>query len=112
MFGMKPYHSIEIDRADDIDVVQNEWLLQATGIKKEMSGLLQAATSVKQDILARDFDMHAKIVIGLQVLDHLLREVMCIDDYLVHAEGAQAREGDLQHRAAGDFYKRLGAVVA
>jgi hypothetical protein len=36
---------------------------------------------------------------------------MCIDDYLMHAEGSQAREGDLQHRAAGDFYKRLGAVV-
>ena len=34
-----------------------------------------------------------------------------VDDDLAHAERAQAREGDLQERAAGDGDQRLGAVV-
>src|SRR6266436_6250561 len=33
------------------------------------------------------------------------------EDDFGDAEGAQAREGDLEQRAAGDFHERLGAIV-
>src|SRR5271157_2164964 len=103
LFRVEPHHAPEIDGAEDIDVVQNKGFLQTpAGPKKEMRGLLQAAAGVKQLLLARDFNAHAEVIVGLQVIDDHLRVVMRVDNRLVYAKGAQTQERNLQQRAAGN----------
>ena len=80
--------------------------------QEEMSGFFQAAAGVEQNVvLAGDFDAHAEIFVRLQVIDDHVGEVMHVDDHFANAEGAQARERDLQQRAAADFHQRLGAII-
>ena len=112
VFGVECGQAREIEVAEDIDVVQEERLLRACGgIEKERRGVLQATAGVQQLLFARDFDVHAEVAVGFEVLDDHNRVVMDVDDDIAHAESAQAEEGDLQQGAAGDGDQRLGAVI-
>src|SRR5580698_4690921 len=96
---MKLHHPLKINRADDIDIVQNEGLVDATWlVEKKMSRLLQPAASIEQSLLTRNFDTHAKVVVGFQIIDDHVGKVMHIDDHFANATLAQARNRDLQQR--------------
>src|SRR5208282_4356617 len=96
------HHASQVDRADDIDIVQNEGLIQRAGVlQKEMSRLFQSAASVEQDLLTRDFNAHAEVVVRFQVIKDHVGKMMHIDDDLANAKFAQAGKRDLeQHPAA------------
>src|SRR5437879_4347053 len=87
------HHPSQINRADDVDVVQNEWPRLIT---KEISGLLQATAGVEQNLFARDFDAHAEIIVLLQILQNHVGKVMRIDDHFDDSKSPQAEESDFQ----------------
>jgi len=122
MFFVELEHAGEVDRADHIDVVEEEGLVHLSGIgaagiggggilKKEPAGFLEAATGVEQDFFAGDFEAHAEIVVGFQVVGNHVRKVMDIDDDFGDAEGAQAGEGDFEQGATGNLDKGFGSSV-
>ncbi len=127
IFGVELQHAAEIDVADDVDVVEKEELVHLVGFRlggiaaagstasaifeEEPGGFFQAAAGVQQNIFAGDFDAHAEVFIGFQIVDDQVGEVMDVDDHFVDAEGAQAGEGDFEQRAAGEFDEGLGAMV-
>ena len=74
ILGVKLHHAPQIDRADDIDIVQNERLFASRTLKKKMRGLFQAAAGIEQDLFARDFNPHAEIVVRLQIIDEPCRQ--------------------------------------
>src|SRR5690242_7389720 len=77
MFFVELQHTLEIDRADYVHVVKNEW----PGLVLEKpSSFLQAAAGIEQNILTRDLNAHAEILIGLQVVNDLICKVMDVDD--------------------------------
>src|ERR1700683_1289876 len=64
IFAVIPYHPPQINGADHVDIVQNERFLHwACVIEEEPSGFFYPAASVEQNILARQFDSHAEVVI-------------------------------------------------
>src|SRR5208337_4681271 len=96
LFSMKFHHAAEIDRADDIDIVQNERLFKTIGILEEKIGsLFQSAAGVEQNLLARDFDAHAKVMVRFQIVENHVGKVMHIDNDLANPIGAQAGKCDL-----------------
>jgi len=112
VFGVKADHARKINGAEDIDVVDDEWLLCAfAGLQQKPSGFFKAATGVEQDLFARNFNTHAEVVVGLQVINNPIREVMDIENHFIDTEGAQTAEGELEEGAAGDRDKRFGTVV-
>src|SRR5260370_13817126 len=52
-----------------------------TLFRSEPGGFFEAAAGVEQDFLAGDFDAHAEIVVGFQVVGDQVGEVMDVDDY-------------------------------
>jgi hypothetical protein len=57
-------HSREVDRADDVDVVKEEGLVETGGIFEEKpGGFFEAAAGVEKDFFAGNFDAHPKIVV-------------------------------------------------
>src|ERR1700681_3387312 len=114
---MKLHHAPEINVAEDIDIVHDEGFLPArigmAGIlDKEMSSLFQASTGVEQRLLTRTFNTHAEVVVRFQVIHNHVGEVKDVEYHLANSEFAQARERDLQQRAAVDFDQRFGAIVS
>ena len=109
MFRVKPHHAPQIDGADDIHVVQNERLLQTRSESRKKWAAFFKPPPVSSRISSRETSiLHAEIVVGFQIIDNHVREVMRIDNHLAHAKGAQAGEGDLQQRTAGNFTSALG----
>src|SRR5215831_2771935 len=100
---MKPGHLREIDRANDVYIVQDERLFAAV-LEKKTGGFLQSAAGIKQHILARHFDSRAEIVVGLQIVDDNVREMMRVDNYLADSSVTQARQRDFQHCTPTDFH--------
>ncbi len=89
--------AMEVDCADNIHVVKNERLIQAVGIlEKEPACLFQAAAGVEQELFARNFHLEAEIVVGFQILNHQVGEVVHVDDDFAHAECSKAGERQLQ----------------
>ena len=80
-------------------------------VQEERCSPLEAAAGVEQDLFAGDFDVHAEVLVGAEIFDDHVGEVMGIDDDFVNAEGAQAGERDLEQCAAGDLNQRLGTIV-
>src|SRR5579864_6758541 len=112
MFSMKFHHAREINRADDIDVVQKEGFFQADRLlDKKISGLFQAAAGIEQDLLAGDRNIHLKILVAFQVVDDHSGEMMRVDNYVSYPSAAQPGERDLQQSAAGDFYQGLRPIL-
>ena len=64
IFGVKLRHAAKIDRADDVDVVQNERLFGGPRIlQEEVSGFFQAAAGIEQNVIfAGNLDAHAEIL--------------------------------------------------
>src|SRR5579864_1956426 len=112
VFVMKRQHTREVDRADDVDIVEQERFLTLAVLKEEPFGLLQSAAGIEQDIVfARDLNTHSEVVVILQVIDNHVGEVMHVDDYVLDSEGGETAKGDLQQRVPGNFYQCLGAVI-
>ncbi len=89
---MELHHASKIDRADDIDIVQNERLV----VREEPGGLLQAAAGIEQELLARNFDTHAEVIVLFEIgLDHV-GEMVHVDDHFGYAEKAQTGECDFE----------------
>src|SRR5215471_2941916 len=101
-------HALQVNVADHVDVMQNERLRISA---KEPAGFLQSAAGIEQNVFSRDLDMHAEIMVGLQVLDHHVRKVMDIDNDVSNSESAQSRERDLEQRLAGYLHKRLRPMI-
>src|ERR1700690_471247 len=109
---MKFGHAQQINRAEHVDVVHNEGFFKAGRIFEEkMRSFLQAAASVKQHILARDFNTHAEVVVRLQILRDHGSEMMHIDNHFADAKRAEAGKRDLQQRAAVEFYQRFWTIA-
>ena len=112
MFGVKADHARKIDGAEHIDVVDDEGLLRAfAGLQEKPSGFFEAATGVEQDLLAGNFNAHAEVAVGLEVIDDFVCEVMDIENDFADAEGTQTAEGELKESTAADSDQRFGAVI-
>src|ERR1700675_1515662 len=112
VFHVELLHASPIEGGDDVDVVEEEGLVEAVRIFEEKpGGFFQTAAGVEEDFFTRDFDTHAKVAVGFQIVDDRVGEVMDVDDDFVYTERAQAGEGDLEQGAAGAFDKSLGAIV-
>ncbi len=57
--------------------------------RKNQPGLFQSAAGVEQNIFARDFNSHAEIVIGFQILHNHVGKVMHVDDHFANPKAAQ-----------------------
>src|SRR5690349_16662661 len=55
--------------------------------------------------------MHSEILVGRQVSNQFIGEVVYIDDHICHTKVAQSRESDLQQGMATDFHQRFRAIV-
>jgi hypothetical protein len=128
IFCVELEHAADVDGADDIDIVQEkglrkrvasgEWRVAsgewrvASIFQEKPGGFFEAAAGVQQEIVfAGDFDAHAEIVVGFQVVDNHVGEVMDVDDDFADPKGAQAGESDFEQCAASDFDEGLGARV-
>jgi len=105
-------HAGEVDGTDDVDVVEEERLIETSGIfEEEPGGFFKAAAGVEENVFAGDFEAHAKVFVRFQVVDDLVGEVVDVDDDFSDAESAEAGEGDFEKRAAGKFDESLRASV-
>src|SRR5439155_17478132 len=106
VLGVELQHAAEIDVADDVDVVKEKGLVHLIGVatfgvagggifEEKPGGFFQAAAGVQQNVFAGDFDAHAEVVVGFQVLDDHVGEVVDVDDDFGDAEGAQAGESEV-----------------
>jgi len=112
IFCVELEHAEEIDGADDVDVVEEEGFIEARGVFEEKpGGFFQATASVEQEFFAGNFDTHAEVFVGFQVVNDHVGEVVDVDDDFSDAEGAQAREGDFEEGATGEFNEGFGAIV-
>ena len=127
IFLVELQHAAEIDVADDVDVVEEEGLVELFGItaagiatfrigasgifEEKPGGLFQAAAGVQQNIFAGNFNAHAGVVVGFEIVDDPIGEVMDVDDHFGDGEGAQAGKGDFEEGAAGEFDKGFGAII-
>src|SRR5438067_9147267 len=80
-------------------------------LQEKSSGLLQSASRIEQYLLARDRDIHSKVFVGFQVVQHHAGEMMHIDDYVHYSKAAQPGERDLKQGAASDFHQGLWTIV-
>ena len=113
VFDVKLHHAPKIDGADHIDVVQDERVLASRPLesRKKWAAFFRPPP-VSSRISSREISIRMpKLSVGFEVLSNHVRVMMRVDDHFAHAKGAQAGECDLQQRAAGNFYQRLGAVV-
>ncbi len=112
IFGVELEHGAEVDGADDVDVVEEEGFVEIFWIfEEEPGGFFEAAAGVEEDFFTGNFDAHAEILAGFQVVGDLIGEVVDVDDDLGDAEGAEAGEGDFEEGAAGEFDEGFGASV-
>ena len=113
MFFVELEHGVEVDIADDVDVVEEERLVEASGIFEEKpGGFFQAAAGVQELVVfAREFDAEAEIIFGLEIVEDHPRKVVDVDDEFRDAEMGQTNGGDFQEGAAVDFDESFGARV-
>ena len=81
---MKIRHAVQIDRRNDIDVMQDERFIRIAAEKP--ARLFQTASGVQQDFFARDFNVHAEIVIGFQIIDNHAGKMMHIHNHVADAK--------------------------
>ncbi len=79
-------HLNEVDSADNVDVMDEEWLV---GIAKKRCSLFESASGIEEVIFIGDFDVHSEVFMASKVCGNHIREVMGIDDDIVNAEGAK-----------------------
>src|SRR5690242_20670082 len=112
ILAMKFHEALKINCADNIHVVKNEGLVQAVRIlQKEPTRLFQATASVEQKLFARNLHLQAEIVLGFQVLDYQVGEVVHVDNKLAHSKRRESRKCDFQQRAAAYFNKRFWTII-
>src|SRR5579862_625511 len=81
--SMELRHTRQIDRADYINVVQDERFLCSI-FKEEPRCLLQSPTCIEQSLLTRNLNPHSKIVPALQVVHHQIGKMMGVDDHFAN----------------------------
>ena len=70
LLAVKLHHSGKINVAGDVNIVQNKRLVRCIiCIPKEVSCLLQAASGIEQNLLARDLDYHPEIIVCGEIVD-------------------------------------------
>jgi hypothetical protein len=112
IFSVELKHTPQIDVTDDVDVVEEEGLVETARVFQEKpGGIFQASAGIEQNVFARNFDAHAKVIVGFQIVDDHVGEMMDIDDDFGNAGGAEAKEGDFEKSAAGEFDEGFGACV-
>src|SRR5262249_6336845 len=68
LFDVELHHAVQVNRTEDIHIVQEERLIPRGGVvKKEPGGFFQPAAGVKQDIFAGDLNPHAEVAVRLQI---------------------------------------------
>jgi hypothetical protein len=113
MLSMELHHTPEINRANDIDVVQQEWSFKTDRMLEKKTGcVFQAAARIEQDLLAGDHNVHTKILVVFQVVQNHPGEMMHVDNYVFYAGGAQPGERDLKQGATSDFHKGLRPILS
>src|SRR5579862_1421361 len=110
MFTMRLDHLSQIDRAHDIDVVQDERVTQRR-VAKKPGCFLQASAGIEQRFLARNLNAHSKIPLRVKVVDKLVCEVVHIHDDLGNAELAQPAESNLEQSSTSDFNQSFRAIA-
>src|SRR6185295_5209824 len=109
---MKFHHAPEINRAENIDVVQNEGLIQTVRIvEKEPRCFPETAAGIQQNLLARDFNSHSEIILRFQIIGNHVGKMVHIHNDFAYSRIAQPPERDLQKRTAGNLHQRLGPAV-
>ena len=116
MFQMELHHALQINGADDVHVVQNEWGITGSSaagdrLPEKPCGVFQAAAGVEQRGFTGNLNPHAEIVMPRQILDDQIGEMMHVDDHFVDTKFAQAGQRDFEQGAACDFHQRLGAII-
>jgi len=106
---VKLHHAAEIDRADDIDIVQNEGLVdQISNLQEEPCRFL-SRHRVSRMCPARDFNRMPSCSLPSDSRRQV-GEVMRVDDYFANPEVAQAREwisrmcAGISTALSGDFW--------
>jgi hypothetical protein len=101
---MELEHAAEIDVADHVDVVEKEGLVKTVGVLEEKpGGFFQAAAGVQQNVFAGNFDAHAEVFVGFEVVGDHVGEVVDVNDDFGDTKGAEAGQGDFEKRAAREF---------
>jgi hypothetical protein len=118
IFCVELEHSGEVDVADYVDVVKEEGLVADAGARaggiflEEPGGFFQAAAGVQELVVfAGDFEAHAEIFFGLEIVDDHLGVVVNVDDGFGDAEGLEAGESDFEEGAAVEFDEGFRAIV-
>jgi hypothetical protein len=93
---MKLHHAGQINCAEYIDVMQKERLFRMARVfEKEPRCFLEAAAGVEQNVFARNFNSHLKVVVLLQISNNHVGKVMHVDDHFANPVGAQATKRNL-----------------
>src|ERR1035437_584612 len=79
--------------------------------EKEPRCFLEAAAGVEQNVFARNFNSHPKVVVLLQIINNHVGKVMHVDDHFANPKLAQAVECDLQQRVTSHFHECFRAFV-
>jgi hypothetical protein len=110
-FVVVTQHRVEVDVAENVDIVEKERLVGRTGAGEEVRGLFQTASGVEKDIFTRDLDVHPEVVMQSEIFGNLVGEVMGVDDDIDDAAGFEASQRKFEQRVARQFNEGLGAVV-
>ncbi len=71
--------------------MEEEGLVEIFWVFEEKpGGFFESAAGVEEDFFAGDFDAQAEVVVGFEVGDDLVGEVVDVDDEFGDAEGAKA----------------------
>jgi len=93
-------HLVEVDIAEDVDVVQKEGFAGVPFLEKP-GGFFEAAAGVEEEIVfAGEFDAEAEIAVGLEKADDFFGVVMDVDDDFGDAEGFETGDEDFEEGAA------------
>ena len=76
--------------------------LRLPASRKNQAAFFRPPPVSSRDFFAGDFNPHAEVAVGLEVIDDFVGEVMDVDNHFADAKGAQADKGDFKQRAAGD----------
>ena len=104
-------HCLKVNVAEDVDVVEQEWLAKAAATRQEVGSLFQAATGVEENFFAGNLEAHIEVAIGGEVARYLIGEVVDINDYVDDAAGFETKKREFEEGVPGDFNQRLGTIV-
>jgi hypothetical protein len=107
--SVKLDHALQVDGAENIYVMEDERIIESVRVvEKKPGGFFKAPASIEQNVLARQLDAHAKILIRFEIFGNHFGEVMNVDNHLVDSALPQAFQRELEQRAARHLNHCLG----